>query len=297
METMTAEQEAKIPEYVDRWMKVATATGEVEQDDDLVLEFCNKVLERPDIKTVIWASGPYDAWQKTVRAAAAEIGETDEKTIEEAFRHFTWPSFQGQFEAAWLAYYQFRHEVLNDMDFDSDTFDIVCKMSQHGAVYPLSQHVIVTCRPTRLEVPDGINLHCDGGPAIEYPDGTKIWALNGVRVPQWLAETPEQELKPERIKELDNVEVRAQFVRKIGFERLMDQFDAEELDRAPDPEGGEYILYAMSLGADVGTWPLLKMTNPSTGTFHTEWVQQGITTVKGALEFRNGSKLTPDQLT
>jgi hypothetical protein len=61
---------------------------------------------------------------------------------------------------------------------------------------------------------------------------------------------------------------------------------------------GDYELWWVQLWHD-GTWGrYLRMKNPSTGQFHLEGVPNSITTVKGALEWRNHGWFShPDTLT
>ena len=126
-------------------------------------------------------------------------------------------------------------------------------------------------------------LHCNDGPAIHYPDGWSIYALNGVRVPEWLVETKAARLDARKFAELDNVEIRREFVRKVGIERIATELGAEVLDRR-----GDYELLSVDLGGQTGKWPYLKMRNPSIGVWHLEAVVKECATVEQALNWRNG---------
>jgi hypothetical protein len=75
---------------------------------------------------------------------------------------------------------------------------------------------VVSDRP--LEVHRNTNgLHQDGGPAVLYRDGFSVWALNGVRVSQEIAETPADQLDPRLIATEQNVEIRREIMRKVGL--------------------------------------------------------------------------------
>ena len=60
----------------------------------------------------------------------------------------------------------------------------------------------------------GKGIHKDGGPAIAYSDGFSVWALNGVRCSQEIAETPADQLKSTLILSEKNAQVRAEIVKK-----------------------------------------------------------------------------------
>jgi len=166
---------------------------------------------------------------------------------------------------------------------------------------------IVILSGRRIEVHFGPNgLHRDGGMAIQFPDGRGLWVLNGVQVPQWLAETPDTKLDPAALLKIDNAEIRREFVRKVGIERIVLALDAKSLDN----QWG-YELLELKVGES--SYRYLKMCNPSTGTWHLEGVpadcydcprqacpyrnRKGCKCVAAALYFRNGTTEMPTVLT
>jgi hypothetical protein len=111
--------------------------------------------------------------------------------------------------------------------------------------------------------------------------------LNGVRVPQWLAETRDTDINPQRISEITNAEVRREFVRKVGAERLCYALNAKVLDKSAN---GMYELLQLDLGGG-REWLYLKMLNPSLSTpdtpvWHVEGVANQCQTVHDALLYR-----------
>ena len=136
-------------------------------------------------------------------------------------------------------------------------------------------------------------IHSDGNPAIHYPDGFSIWALNGVRVPQIVAETKAEDLDAKLILKEKNAEVRREIVRKIGVERVCQKLGAKILDKSHDKV---YELLNIDLG-DGRSRPYLKMRNPSIGVYHLEGVPAEIKSVEQALNWRNQSDEKPLILT
>jgi hypothetical protein len=143
---------------------------------------------------------------------------------------------------------------------------------------------MISDRPSKLVVDAQNRPHCEDGPFCEWSDGSALYALNGARVPEWLVMTPAEEIDPQAFARESNVEVRREIVRKIGVERLCEKLGSKVLDKSAD---GMYELHLVNLGDEVGEWPYLKMRNPSIGVYHMEAVEQGITTVEAALNFRN----------
>lgn len=163
---------------------------------------------------------------------------------------------------------------------------------EFGWVYPVAEHVVISLRPVEMHVNPRRMLHRDGGAAVQYADGFAVYALNGVRVPKWLAVNKPGDIDPIKFAKIENVEIRREFVRKIGVERIYREYGGTIADRR-----GDYELVLLDLGGGTGAWPYLKMLNPSTRTRHLEAVDKKIWTVAEALRWRNQSLLTPRQLT
>lgn len=296
IDTMPSEE--LMAKYREEWIKRGLCCDPMPRDESVILAFCKQVLKRDEMETVIWADGPKDAWEKTVDASLKEeeIAEAEIPEIRESLlKQFIWPTFAGQFEAGWIGYFTFMRDEMGVEGF-SPLFDVAAKMVDYGPIYPLTKHCIVMDRPKAIRMIESSNthvLHADCKPSVEYRDGSKTYHLNGVNVPEWLAMTPDTKIDTKKFAEIDNVEVRREFVRKVGIERIVGECDMELTD-----ERDEYQLYKIDLGGDVGKWPVLKMENPSLpGVYHMEFVDENCETVKDALTFRNGADIEPRQKT
>jgi len=162
-----------------------------------------------------------------------------------------------------------------------------------GRWSPYPEMVIFQHRHSQIHRDSAGRLHRDGGPALAYRDGFAAWALHGVLVPRSLAETPDGQLDPRTLVTIRNAEVRREFVRKVGIERICYAFQAKAVDRR-----GTYELLILDLG-DGRRRPYLKMLNPSIGTWHVEGVSPHCRTVAQALAWRDGEDVyvEPDVLT
>jgi len=166
------------------------------------------------------------------------------------------------------------------------------ELSLHvGWWWPFENLVLFTPKPSTLHTNE-FGLHCHGGPALDYEGSWKIFALNGVRVPEWLAMQTSSELNPIKLFDIENAEIRREFVRKIGMERLCYSLGAKEIDVWEAPIGGKYTLLELDVKGRI--WKFLKMQNPSIGIWHVEGVPNECETVYQALNFRNG--LTENQI-
>jgi len=209
--------------------------------------------------------------------------------------------FWGQADVHWLAFYLFCHHI--GVKYKDDAYN---KLQLHrkycqsaGCLYPYENIAIVCDRPCEINWNHNKTmLHNDGGMAVKFRDGWGFWSLNGVLVPQWLAETEANQINPRKFAEIENAEIRREFVRKIGVERIAQHCGAELLDTM-----GDYQLIRIDLGGETGAWPYLKMQNPSIGVWHLECVGRECQTVQQAINFRASRLKTlrgdwqPQQLT
>ena len=194
-----------------------------------------------------------------------------------------WDSVYGQRNADWLSSYAYFREVCGLVEQTEPLVGLFELAKSAGWALPDRNICWVSERHDVVQLNAEGRLHCDDGPAVHYPDGWSIYALNGVGVPEWLVETPPTDLDARKFAELENVEIRREFVRKVGIERIVMELGAEVLDRR-----GEYELLSVDLGGQTGKWPYLKMRNPSIGVWHLEAVVKECATVEQALNWRNG---------
>jgi hypothetical protein len=202
--------------------------------------------------------------------------------------------FFGQHDAALFGRHQWWRDVLHAAcdELQSRMLDAWIEVAEScGWGSPRHEQCILCERPEQMVLnPQGL-LHNPQGPAIRFRDNSAVWALHGVAVPWWLVATPGSEIHPRRFFELDNMQLRREFARKVGLERICSVLKAKCMDRH-----GDYELLTLEVGAGRRR-PFLKMLNPSTGTWHVEGVHPSCTTVAAALAWRNGTRVPPAMLT
>lgn len=117
-------------------------------------------------------------------------------------------------------------------------------------------------------------LHRLGGPAVEWHDGYRNYAIAGVRMDSEaeLVEDPSK-ITLERILGERNAELRKNLVlaldpdRNRAYERFVEMAGATTVHQDVDARGGHRRLLAISAGQDQ-TWCLLEVTCPSKGDRH-----------------------------
>jgi len=298
IDKLTPEQEAMIPQYVEKYTAIGLCTDRI--DPDAAVKYAAKLYEfiQKPMPKVIVAKGPIDAWYLTNLYQLVTTKSIDPDNITDDVKveaksiadtsTIIWPYLDGQFWASYVAYVKFMQYIGMVIDTRIDIFE---DQLQFGLVFTLDNFCIISDRMSEC-YRNANGLHRDGGPAVSYLDGTKIWCLNGVNVPQWLAENPVNKIDISEFAKIQNAEVRREFIRKIGVERICMELGSVVIDKKD-----EYELHEIDLGGTTGKWPYLKMLNPSIGTWHMECVDQSCRTVDDAIKWRNQSDLAPSVLT
>jgi len=197
-----------------------------------------------------------------------------------------------QYDVHILAFFDYCNRVLEVKLASEHTTRLIKLLLSAGAFIPHENICWISERSLICHVKDG-RVHCDGGPAIQYPDGFSVWALNGVIVPREIAETPADCIDPGLILEVSNAEARRELARKIGIERLERKLGSITIDM-----WNGYELIELNIGSEWSRPRLLKMKNPSIGTYHLEGVPPWIDSCRAALEWRcGGLEWKPTQLT
>ena len=93
---------------------------------------------------------------------------------------------------------------------------------------PRAGYAIFQDRHCELHLDDAGALHNETGAAALYRDGFGVWAWHGVRVPQWIIEQPGRIGRDEILSE-ENAEIRRVMIERIGWERYIDLFQADEV--------------------------------------------------------------------
>lgn len=135
-------------------------------------------------------------------------------------RSFVYPYLDGHLFSSYYSFYDYMNEVLGLQFTNQEKWDWYKKLSKLGLIYPLENVCVVCQKPIEINMKDG-KLHAEGKPSIKYADGFSVWSSNGIRVPQYLAETPSPKLDIEFFKKEKNADVKAEFIRKYGIERMV----------------------------------------------------------------------------
>ncbi len=184
--------------------------------------------------------------------------------------------------SAWDSFLSFfRHVAKLDIDYSKyEHWETLALRSGPRIMHP--DFCMISDRPTVLSVDARNRPHCIDGPFCRWSDGSALFAIDGVRMPQWVAETPSEMLDIKEVMRLPNAEQRLVAIKKIGPERMLTALNATSISKKAD----EYELYSVFLEGSEER--LLKMQNPSEPKIHFEWVAPECKTVNEALAWRRG---------
>lgn len=172
--SLTPAQEAKIPEYLEKYRGIGLSTRVTERtkaEEAVKRAYAYLKMAEPEI---IWCSSPFTGVRK---AAELQKGSTD-VTKQEIADQASKASY-GSFEAYWVSFYAFIGEQLPVKK--DDLLDIVKDIIDECGVYWTFERVVVlTDKPSKIFMLDG-KLHNLEGRALEYADETGIFAFEGTR--------------------------------------------------------------------------------------------------------------------
>lgn len=221
----------------------------------------------------------YSVLEPVKRQIREQIRDQVRQQVEEQVWNFIWPYLDGQFFVSDLPLHDYCHDVLK-VAMHEDYLQLR-KVMHFNLIYPLTKFCIFCEKPLAICRNNSNQLHNEKGPALSYPGDWHIYALNGVRLPRELVETPADQLDPAIILKIRNAEIRRELVRKLGMQRIFKTLKHKIIESQED-----YRLVEIDL-QDGRRRPYLFMKNPSIDTWHIEGVPPEIKTIESALAWRN----------
>jgi hypothetical protein len=98
----------------------------------------------------------------------------------------------GQHDANWLAFYEFFREVTGLSAETEKLSGLTALANSAGWAIPHEKVCWISERHEIVNQDELHRLHSVTGPAVRYPDGWSIYAVHGVRVPEFVIMNPEQ---------------------------------------------------------------------------------------------------------
>jgi hypothetical protein len=168
------------------------------------------------VRDSVWAS----VWDSVGACVGASVGA----------------SVYGQHDASWLAFYKFFHAEVGLVAQTEKLTGLWELCQSAGSVLPYENVCFVSERTSALRFDAQGRLHCETGPALEYPDGWGITAWHGTRIPaDWVTGG----LTPEIAFAEENAEKRRCAFEILGWARILREMKATIIDA--DPQIGTLV--------------------------------------------------------
>jgi len=180
----------------------------------------------------------------------------------------------------WDCFYQFGKHI--GIKFDNKKLDLLNRFLKHCYfVVPHEGIWFVSENPIKTNWNNKKQLHNDNKSCLEFKSSLdvptfEIFCLNGISVPEYLVKTPESKLDINWFLEEKNADIKAEFIRKYGIDRMIHlgkQIDTYENHNNDWWTKSEYKLIDMSaIFESIDYAPHLYMKNQTTGIYHLEAV-------------------------
>ncbi|MGB3510221.1 MAG: DUF6745 domain-containing protein [Microcoleaceae cyanobacterium] len=151
-----------------------------------------------------------------------------------------------------------------------------------GFVLQLENTCLVCDRPIKLHIDEQNRFHHEGGSAIRFIDGYRIYVYHGVRLPEKYGLLHPNRWQAQWLLSEENAELRRVLIQGIGYSRICQELEAIELD-----SWREYTLLRIDNDIDIEPIYLLKMTCPSTNYIHATRVPPEVGTAREAISWVN----------
>lgn len=194
IDKLTKEQEAKIPAYLDKYMKIGLSTERCNRPEaEKAITALYKQMDYGEIKQFHWFENPLKAVEMAAKCAkmdpalagrddAFELAMSVPVTRADLTDQASKASY-GSFEAYWVAFYDF---VQSELDVPPHPLVNICKgiVNNCGIFFTFEGHVLISEKPKAIRINADSKLHGEGDlPALEFYDGTVIYAKNGKTYP------------------------------------------------------------------------------------------------------------------
>jgi len=255
--SLTPEQEGTLSVIRDEWLGYGLDTSPLDEAQAIEsVKLAYQLADMPEPKYFLFADGPADAMSMISSAGSVALGQSDFDRLmqvsptaltEEVKRQLAstnlkksetiWPSFYGQHDAGWLAFHQF---FADHFDLSEKSAGLRATGKHCGWVWMYHDIVIISRKPIRVTMNGQGRLHNEKTAAVEYADGTKVYAFNGVSIPeQWVLERDTMDSSV--ILKHPDTDVRAAGIALFGYSRLKKSLNYKILEGDPSTDMGALI--------------------------------------------------------
>lgn len=234
IESLTADQQARMPEYVQQWTAIGLSTEPADRHaagSAIFLLYSCAGLKPP--QQIVWRESPFALLARDVSGEVSTSASLPK-------RRGTSECIYGQHDAGWLSFYAFMREVVGLRDQTEKITGLLALAKCAGWAMPYEHTCYVSERHNVLHRDNAGRLHCLTGAAVAYPDGWSVYAVRGVRIPkEWI--TGRDTLDPMLALTEPNLERRGAAALIIGWDKVLAKLQPRIIDADPDPHIGSLL--------------------------------------------------------
>ncbi len=245
--SLTPEQEALFPKYVDKWLNIGLSTEDIDVEKSLAA--LKQIYEQSDLVY----PDKYEVYDSPFAAVKAMKEKYDIDVYPKDFIY-------GCHEAAALSFYDFFIEN-TEIEITSKINPFMELAKHCGWVLMFDELVVLTQKPSSIAWDTEKRLHNEDDFAIKFRDGMGIASWHGTRIPsEWI--TDKSTITPEVCLHWSNIEQRRSACEILGWANVLNQLDAKEIDKDEDDTIGTLLEVDLP---DAGVERFLIATDPNTG--------------------------------
>jgi len=164
----------------------------------------------------------------------------------------------GPDQLASLGVYEYLHDVMPSGELTRPMQGIWQIAKSADWIVPHEHVCWVSERPKLLRVDAAARLHCPDGPALQYPDGWRVYAWKGVQVPDWMIEHPEK-ITPDAVADVIDPKLRNCMIEIMTPERFVGMGGASHVSE--DDTGILWRKLWRYRGVTIGSWTGVEVVN------------------------------------
>jgi hypothetical protein len=142
-------------------------------------------------------------------------------------------SQSGNINSGYCAFYDFIESEIISLDSKTQKIFQNFKkvVSELHYFWVFKDFVFCSEKPIELFFNENNQLHKDLSASVKYADDYSLYSLNGVNVDKEIVMTSANELDCNLFYKIDNVEIRQEFVKKVGLNRLAKELNFEVIEK------------------------------------------------------------------
>ena len=198
------------------------------------------------VRNLVWASvlssvrnSVRNSVRDSVRDSVLDILKTDNENLTSQINQIYQNCIEGQHLSNISAFYMFFRNECGLTQQTENGLPLYDLIESCGWIFPYKNICFASERHCELRRNNAAQLHSENDCAVAYPGGYKIYAINGVRVPEYVVMTPEK-ITIKLIEEEKNVEVKRIMISryKKGYESYIQDSGATLIDEKQDIHTG-----------------------------------------------------------